>query len=1530
MNKAIQAWADKLLDTGNRNNLVNFKDRKGTTIEIISDEPSELFDSLAHGKEFSVFDPKKWFESHSDEEQVFPKTMNKEEFCASYEPHLQKKEVLLYNQYDANSVRIVKNLDQRFSSAIEETGVNIGHMFFGQVEWKNGNTVCNAPLLLLPVEFYRVNKNDPYTLRSVDDDIVVNPTFNYKMKAEFGAELPEYDEEEGLLSYLLKVDGIVKKLGWSTSPCCKIGPFSFLKINMYKDLLENEAKIIENPNVQCLLGMETHDPATTGDADFGEDFNELVDIHNVVDADSSQLEAIKLAKAGKSFVLQGPPGTGKSQTIANIIAECLLDDKKVLFVSEKQAALNVVFEKMKQVGLSDFCLELHSHKSNKKDFVLELNRTLKLPLGNIKLNENSQKASQQDQLDDYVDHLHRDQPVIGKSMYNLYNEYLRYKDAMDVDYLVKDISKKDDAHRFKVADAVSHYADYAAKVGVDFKQFSWYGFTNLDSSIQGKSEIKECFSSLIDEINGLLVSVAQLKDKFGVGIELFADIPQWTVFLRNITALKGMVPGVLSEDSLDETRVMSNKVKVLSTELIGLKQFIDESYESDVYGLDGADLSKRLKLFDGFFARLFSKEYRQIKNSIKMCAKHGVKLGYENVCLLAQSLSNYQKKIKEFESLDPMAKECLGLAYAGHKTNWDSLEQKLRAVPLCLENKAGCELVRTYSQNLFDEACEKFASFADILDQFVEKTGDLYQKLDNWFEKSVLDSRNLSFDKVVSKLSRCLADLDRLETWKLLKSVLNEIESLGETDYLNFCLSSKVPLDKMKDAYNKRFYSLWIDYVKNNDDVLGFLDRVAHTSVVDQFTEADRSDLTENRKRIKKHLVEQKLSYGCIIPGSGIGIIAREAEKQRKIKPVRRLISEVGETIQAIKPCFLMSPLSVSTFIPSQSITFDTVIFDEASQVFPQDAIGAIYRGKQIIVVGDSKQMPPTNFFSADLDASDEDDYDDLTDYESILDLCSTSFKQQSLLWHYRSRYEQLIAFSNHNFYDGRLISFPSAAIDREGIGVDYYHVDGCFEHKSRYNVPEAERVVDLILEHVKKYPNRSLGVVAFNMSQQSLIEQLLEKRVGDSDQYGILYDKSLVEPFFIKNLESVQGDERDTIIFSTTYGYDSAGKMLHNFGPLSRKGGERRLNVAVSRARINVQVVSSMHGFNFDLSRTSARGAQLLKQYLDFAEKGPSALASAITVKSEDAFDSLFEMEVCEFLRSQGYTVDSQVGCSGFRIDLGIRKPDSSEYFLAVECDGASYHSSKNARDRDRLRQEILERMGWNFYRVWSTDWFRHEGDEKKSLLAAVRAAEERGARIVEKPIERVETPPVEPEVSDSGETEGKFELSFEEFHYNKNVKFGSKYTLDLAENIKAILATEMAVSKESLLDRIVEVQYNRQRATKVVEKEFNSDIHACLHFGIEERNGFLFLEGVKEIPLRVPGDRRPIDEISLEELSSGLFELIKVAFSIDKMSLFKQLCTLLGFERLGPNIQERFCAALGLLGDKVTFSDERIILRT
>jgi hypothetical protein len=457
-------------------------------------------------------------------------------------------------------------------------------------------------------------------------------------------------------------------------------------------------------------------------------------------------------------------------------------------------------------------------------------------------------------------------------------------------------------------------------------------------------------------------------------------------------------------------------------------------------------------------------------------------------------------------------------------------------------------------------------------------------------------------------------------------------------------------------------------------------------------------------------------------------ILSRELAKRQRHLPVRQLAERMPNALRRLMPCLMMSPLSVAQYLPADAKQFDLVIFDEASQIPTWDAIGVIGRGRQVIVVGDPKQLPPTRFFERQVPGGDGDAVEvEMEDLESILDECiGAGIPCAELKWHYRSRHESLIAFSNQAYYGGRLVTFPAPVTEDKAVA--FRHVpDGVYARAgARTNAAEARaltgEVVTVLRGMLKGERRRSIGIVTFNAEQQSLIENLLDDaRRQDPRLESFFSEEEEAEPVLVKNLESVQGEERDIMMFSLTYGPDQTGRVAMNFGPLNQAGGERRLNVAITRAREALIVFGSLRSEHIDLSRTSATGVAHLKQFLDFATHGARAFARVATGPLGD-HESPFEAAVAERLSGKGWILHPQIGVSGFRIDLGVVDPDAPGAFLAgIECDGATYHGGATARDRDRLRQVILEGLGWRIMRIWSTDWWTNAARECDRLHLAL-----------------------------------------------------------------------------------------------------------------------------------------------------------------------------------------------------------------
>lgn len=1527
----LSKWADLLLDTGKRNNLINFKDSKQGTVDIVAPDYNTLFEKAEHSAVFEVYDPKldnDGDEFDTDEDSEHQEHQSKQFYLTAYAGRLKRNQILAYNVAN-KPIQALKSIGKKAKTAIEETGVNIAYIAFGFICWTESNDSqieMRAPILLVPITIENQSAVEPYYIKVLDDDIIVNPTFTYKLQNEYGIKLPEYDEDDGIEKYLDKVSALLAKLKWTVTTECKIGIFSFLKINMYKDLKENTSKIAQNSCVCTLLGESSSLGSTGID---GTKVIDLLALHNVVDADSSQAEAIETAKEGKSFVLQGPPGTGKSQTITNIIAECLMDGKKVLFVSEKLAALNVVYDKLKKVALEEFCLELHSHKANKKQVIEELCRTLRLQKSGVSDRAEKElriKQEAQQQLDAYAVELHKIRPNINKTLYQLYEEVSACRAAADIDFVIQDIKDKGESYIDTAESLLNRYTGYIDSIGLDYHKNVWYGYVNVDSSYQSVMKLKEDLQAVITLCRSLTEIDKDIKEDYGVS----ANSINVTLSLKSFFELAGksdfITPSLFSLTVLDEVSQTVKRLHTIAKDILQNKDILDKSFDEDLYKLDGQVLYKKLtKQYRGLFSRLFSGEYKHIINDIKICKKDGKKIKYAEAVTAIDTLCKYQKSLKEFNEQQSEIKVLLGKAYAGENTDFEELLSELVILTSAINGFSEITQLAHMPLEMFLSQKMQFKQIAEKYNRLLEENKEHLDCLLASFNADEYNVLSVSCIALNEKLDACLANTDKLDSWCNFIKLMTRLQESDLRSYIDFAIQQNVDSRKIVLTYKKAFYLQWIDAVLHESPVISELTRIPHDEMIERFKEKDTLNFEINKAKIKAKLSAQRPQLDMMAQGSAIAILLREGEKKRKKKGIRQLLLELGDLAQTLKPCFLMSPLSVSTFL-NPEMKFDVVIFDEASQIFPQDAIGAIYRGNQLIVVGDSKQMPPSNFFNSGTDSDDDDESEDITDFESILDLCSTSFPQRRLKWHYRSRYEQLISFSNKNFYDNDLLTFPSSKMDSVGIGVDYYYVEGVFDRKSKTNWMEAEHIVDLVFENIKKYPDRSLGVVAFSISQQNLIEQLIYKRRQQNAEFEEFFKSDRAEPFFVKNLETVQGDERDTIIFSVAYAKDSQGRLLFNFGPLNREGGERRLNVAVTRAKFNVQLVSSMHYYDIDLTRTKSVGARLLREYLDYAENGISALERSLSVNASNQFeqyDSEFELEVCEFLREQGFAVDTQVGCSSFKIDLALKRPDSSDYVLAIECDGATYHSSKTVRDRDRLRQDILARMGWTFYRIWSTDWFRNKQFEQQRLLDAAKKALENSP---------VKVSHHDAENDNFSETVIERQFEFPKYNMVDVSSVARKYRGDVLAVTREIVEVESPVSEEWLLKRIVFLFDGREKVTSVVRETFNRYMWNCAKFGIVRKDGFLYLQG-GEIPmLRVPSaevEPRDIKYIELQELALGLKEILKQNVSAEKLGLFKLLTQNLGFNRMGDAILERMENALKLISKDIETNGEMISLK-
>ena len=793
--------------------------------------------------------------------------------------------------------------------------------------------------------------------------------------------------------------------------------------------------------------------------------------------------------------------------------------------------------------------------------------------------------------------------------------------------------------------------------------------------------------------------------------------------------------------------------------------------------------------------------------------------------------------------------------------------------------------------------------------------------------------------KVIEERIKALRDrVDDLQVWIDYKDAKNRFALRGLDPFFGRLVEQKMPAADLVPVFRKSVYQEWINNLYNEDQKLGRFRRENHEQLITDFKKLDQ-ELIRLTSGMVIDAANGRKPQDILIQAADTeaSILSKEAAKKRRLMPIRTLMQKIPNLLVKLKPCLLMSPISVSQFLPPE-MKFDLVLFDEASQLVPEDAIGAIYRGKTIVVAGDNKQLPPTSFFQKNL--LDDTDWDELNDedievFDSILDEClGIGLPVKTLKWHYRSRHEGLIAFSNQRFYDGAMITFPAAKAETENLGVKLVHVaDGVYDRGGKRDNPiEAQKVADLVFEHFKNYPKKTLGVVTFSIAQMDAVQEAIDQRLETQPEFAPFFKEDRIDGFFIKNLENVQGDERDVIFFSVGYGYDQNKQITMNFGPLNKPGGERRLNVAVTRAREKVALITSIKGSDVDPD-TQALGVQTLRTYLDYAEHGTDYLKSGKC--KEGTFDSALDEDVANEIKKLGYQIIPEVGCSGYKIDIGVVDPvNKGCYILGVECDGATYQSSSSARDRDRLREQVLKQLGWRVHRIWAPAWVARRDSEIRRLQEALEQASKQQ---IEKDSQKPATAPItDVQKNNFGGIEklavpykiyplkatynpyikvanGKSTVDSKtknEFHFPENRENQTKMLADL-------IANEGPVHFDYAVERLASTWNIKQSTPKIshaVKEALNKLIREQK---VTLKGSFLWPTGLKETPIRIPmqgmpESKRKAQYIAPEEVESAMKLVAQYALGIGEESMIAETAKVFGINHSGEDAKVVFSEVL------------------
>ncbi len=667
--------------------------------------------------------------------------------------------------------------------------------------------------------------------------------------------------------------------------------------------------------------------------------------------------------------------------------------------------------------------------------------------------------------------------------------------------------------------------------------------------------------------------------------------------------------------------------------------------------------------------------------------------------------------------------------------------EPLRNVILSVKTHEAYERLQAKAQDYFsvwqsqEEAFEHFKSKAEL-------NPVQWFNHDQWDIEELRARNRLAIEKP-----------EWLNDWINFVRIRNEMKSQGLEPIWRTVTSGKLKVSDASAALDLAIFDQLAREILTKRPHLQRVSGKSQEALQGTFREYDQKLKTLQRKRIASALAERHVPEGNAggrkSEYTGMALIKNELGKKTRHIPIRQLINRAGDSLLALKPCFMMGPMSAAHYLKPGQFQFDLVVMDEASQVKPEDALGVIARGGQLVVVGDPKQLPPTSFFDRQDMMDDDEESAALAQTDSILDASMPLFKMRRLRWHYRSQHESLIAFSNRHFYENDLVIFPSPHAKATEFGVKFSYVKGG-RFVNQYNVEESRVVAKAVVKHAHQHPNESLGIVAMSSKQREQIERAVEEECKLDDDVSEAVDKlrNMEDGLFIKNLENVQGDERDVIFISCTYGpSEIGGRVYQRFGPINSDVGWRRLNVLFTRSKKRMHIFSSMRAEDILISETSKRGVIALRNFLDYAEKGSMDGTPLHTGKTPD---SDFEVSVIEALHQAGFESEAQVGVAGFFIDLAVIDPGKpGRYLMGIECDGATYHSAKSARDRDRLRQEVLERLGWRIRRIWSTDWYSNPQGELEPIIRELHSLKtekleaEESFELDAEPVEEVESAP-------------------------------------------------------------------------------------------------------------------------------------------------------------------------------------------
>lgn len=1325
-----QLWERSLLDLSMHNNLLNM--RPGSrTLPILAASIDEIEDTLASDNDLIIVPrPEEW--SAIDEKDAFSVLNVPEEFEGLLEAEF--KEGRLRTLFSPTSLKKnLKNLYRAATSSLEETGANTLFLTLGALRWvdeKRGNAFRYSPIILVPIDIVQKSAKEGYIIRMRDDEPQLNISLVEMLRSEFEISVDGLDplpKDDAGVDTRLVLNTFKKKIlnqsGWEVLESVTIGLFSFSQFVMWNDIRNREDDLRHSNIVNSMMeGHLTWTPESLQTLDEL-DASELL---LPVEADASQMIAIQNALADKSFVLHGPPGTGKSQTITAIIANALARGKRVLFVAEKMAALEVVEERLSQMGLGPFCLEIHSTKAT-RHHVLEQIQAVSELAGPQKSERYQIKADEvaalRKRLDTYANGLSRVNAA-GLSLREQICKYEEYQDTLEacgqtildipVEFITSITSPQDFAVKLNTIERILAYA-------ISVPNIANHPLRALTTAVYSQ-KLKEQSPRLIQAYKDALGLAQAQYSKF---IDAFSLKTPQTLedAMIQISGLyefaTAQKPSTVFEHVQDLNRlsISINKTKAHCLTALQLFDELTDIWDEQFLTCD-VDAYKR-EWFEaqskGFFSK--SKAIKKVVSELEFYAKGSIDADQVEPAL--KQLEQYQSIKRDIDSmLQELGCSLESFKIEGYAYDWGLIDSEIER-----ENNLRLHPINIQQYEQAHAQADDLLACKDTLKQTIDVYRQLRDTLGEFnresYEHKDAPQGLISIFEIDEQICQDVIDnIAMLRDW----AQWNETKSSAHNLCLDFLIEHIEHVGVDDHTFTRIcggiYKAMCITSMDDTEGINSF-NSARFNETIKQYTRADEELRTLAREEIYYRIAAHIPDLTIESTRSNEAAQLQKALRSRgRSVSIRSLISDCGDILFKLCPCLLMSPLSVSQYLEPGKEQFDLLIFDEASQLQTCKAIGALSRAKHAVIVGDPKQMPPTSFFQGKVT---DEDYEEVSDLESILEDClALNLPQTYLQWHYRSQHESLISFSNKRFYESKMLTFPSVDDRKSRIGYSFIE-EGYFERGGRrVNEAEALAIVRELVERSKdpETQHQSIGIVTLNISQQTLIDDLYQQQRLDNPEFDA-WTQNLPEPLFIKNLENVQGDERDIIFFSITYAPDKSGKMSMNFGPINREGGWRRLNVAITRARIGMHVFTSMHSSDIDTQRASSMGPSSLKAFLEYAEKGSFASVTPHEIAQSMQSDTISN-EIYDFLHKAGYTVMRNIGKSTFKVDLAVVDPrDDRRYLAGILLDGNSYALASSTRDREISQPKILGRLGWHIYRVWTMDWWEDRERTKQALLS-------------------------------------------------------------------------------------------------------------------------------------------------------------------------------------------------------------------